>query len=89
MQVVVMQLPDGSTCEYRLRTTKWGLRLVRSCASYDLVTLVRDAGWTIREVKTDIARRRLAEVFGTTPRSSGLQTFNGKNGSSGQQSVSA
>ena len=68
--MVVMQLPDGSTCEYGLRATKWGLRLVRSCVSYDLLTLVRDAGWTIRDVKTDIARRRLAQVFGITPRSS-------------------
>jgi hypothetical protein len=88
MPVVVMQLPDGSTCEYRLRATKWGLRLVRSCASYDLLTLVRDAGWTIREVKTEIARRHLAQVFQTLPHPSGLHASNG-NGSSGGESATA
>jgi hypothetical protein len=84
-----MQLPDGSTCEYRLQATKWGLRLVRSCASYDLLTLVRDAGWTIREVKTDIARRRLAQVLGTNAGSSERHASSGKNGGSGRESVSA
>ena len=87
--MVVMQLPDGSTCEYQLRATKWGLRLVRSCVSYDLLTLVREAGWTIRDVKTDIARRRLAQVFGVSPRSSGFHISDGKNASSGRKSVSA
>ena len=62
--MLVMQLPDGTTGEYRLRSTARGLRLVRSCASYDLLTLVCEAGWIIREVKTDIARTRLMRAFG-------------------------
>jgi hypothetical protein len=61
--MLVMRLPDGTTCDYRLRSTKVGLRLERSYASYDLVTMVRNAGWTIQEVKTDIARRRLMRAF--------------------------
>ena len=59
VHMVVMQLPDGTTGEYRLRSTPRGLRLERSCASYDLLTLICEAGWVIREVKTDIARTRL------------------------------
>jgi hypothetical protein len=63
--MVVMQTPDGSTCEYRLRPSKSGLRLARSCVSYDLISFVRDAGWRIKHVKTAIARKRLARAFGT------------------------
>jgi len=62
--MIVMELPDGTTCEYRLRATKRGLRLERSCASYDLLTMVRDAGWAIREVKTEMAHSRLLRAFG-------------------------
>ena len=62
--MLVMRLPDGTRCEYRLRSTKGGLRLAGSCASYDLLAMVRDAGWTIQEVKTDIARKRLMRAFG-------------------------
>jgi hypothetical protein len=64
--MLVMRLPDGTKCEYRLQSTNRGLRLVTSCASYDVVTMVRDAGWTIDEVKTDIARKRLRRAFGPT-----------------------
>jgi hypothetical protein len=42
--MVVRQIPDGATCEYSLRPSKSGLRLERSCASYDLITMIRDAG---------------------------------------------
>ena len=63
--MVVMRLPDGTTCEYRLQQTNNGLRLVRSCASYDLLTLVRDAGWRIETVKPHLARQYLALAFGT------------------------
>ena len=66
--MLVMQVPDGTTCEYRLRAAKRGLRLERSCASYDLLTLVRDAGWVIRDVKTTIAHRRLMRAFGPNAR---------------------
>jgi hypothetical protein len=62
--MLLMQLPDGTTCECQLRSTKWGLRLVRRCASFDLLAMVRDGGWVIREVKTDAARRHLARAFG-------------------------
>jgi hypothetical protein len=40
--MVVMHIPNGPTAEYRLVGSKSGLRLVR--ASYDLLTMVRDAG---------------------------------------------
>ena len=62
--MVVMRLPDGTTCEYLLRKSKDGLRLVRPCASYDLLTLVRDAGWSIQEVKTNLERKLLSKTFG-------------------------
>jgi hypothetical protein len=67
--MVVMHIPNGPTAEYRLVGSKSGLRLVRSCASYDLLTMVRDAGWRIVEVKTDLAWRRLRRAFG--PRAAG------------------
>jgi len=63
--MVVMRLPDGTTCEYRLLQTKSGLRLLRPCASYDLLTLVRDAGWRIETAKTHLERKYLALAFGT------------------------
>ena len=65
--MVVMRLPDGTTCECLLRNTKYGLRLVRPCASYDLLTLVREAGWRIQAVKTSLDRKRLARAFGRSP----------------------
>ena len=55
--MVAIHIPDGSTAEYRLRASRSGLRLVRSCVSYDLITMVRDAGWRIVEVKTDLVSR--------------------------------
>ena len=72
--MLVMQLPDGTTGEYRLRSTPRGLRLDRSCASYDLLTLVCEAGWIIREVKTDIARTRLMRAFGPRARRPGRRS---------------
>jgi hypothetical protein len=68
--MLLMELPDGTTCEYRLRAAKHGLRLERSYASYDLLTMVRDAGWVIRDVKTKIAHRRLMRAFGPNARHS-------------------
>jgi hypothetical protein len=64
--MVVMKLPDGTTCEYLLQKTEDGLRLVRPYASYDLLTAVREAGWRIQEVKTDLERKRLVRAFGNT-----------------------
>ena len=62
--MVVMQTADGTTCRYSLRPSKFGLRLVRACVSYDLNTVIRDGGWRILEVKTEIARKRLLRAFG-------------------------
>jgi hypothetical protein len=62
--VVVMRLPNGTTCECLLRNTKYGLRLVRPCASYDLLALVREGGWRVEAVETDLERKRLARAFG-------------------------
>ena len=64
--MVVMRLPNGTTCECLLRKTKYGLRLVRPCASYDLLALVREAGWRIEVVETDLERKRLARAFGSS-----------------------
>ena len=50
---LVMRFPDGTTGEYRLRSTRFGLRLVRRRASYDLLTMWRDAGWRIQDMKTE------------------------------------
>jgi hypothetical protein len=50
--MVLVLLPDGTTCECRLQQTEHGLRLVRACASYDLHTMLQEAGWRILEVKT-------------------------------------
>jgi hypothetical protein len=50
---LVMQLPDGTTREYRLRATRFGLRLVGRGASYDLLTMWRDGGWRIQDLRTE------------------------------------
>jgi hypothetical protein len=64
--MVVMRLPNGTTCECLLRNGKDGLRLVRRYASYDLLALVREAGWRIEAVETDLERKRLARAFGSS-----------------------
>jgi hypothetical protein len=74
--MLVMQLPDGTKCEYRLRSVDRSLRLLGACASYDLVTMVRDSGWIIHEVKSDIARKRLRRAFGPTASRSTFVTAN-------------
>ena len=61
--MVIMQLPNGTTCECALRLTKYGLRLVRLYASYDLLVAVNEMGWRIKDVKTELARKRLKRQF--------------------------
>ena len=57
--MVVIRTPDGATAEYRLRRTQTGLRLELRCASYDLVTMVLEAGWQIVGTRTHVAERLL------------------------------
>jgi len=61
--MLVMQMPDGSRREYRLRLTKYGLRIVASYASYDLRTMLDEAGWRIADVTTVAARVKLRRAF--------------------------
>jgi hypothetical protein len=49
----------GRLCEFRLMNTPAGTRLVRRFASYDLVGMIRDAGWRIHAVESDTERRLL------------------------------
>ena len=57
--MVIIQTPNGTTAEYRLRPSKSGLRLEGRCASLDLRTMVVEEGWRIQAVKTARARKRL------------------------------
>src|SRR5262245_37387720 len=57
--MVVIRTPNGATAEYRLCRAPEGLRLVQPCASYDLTTMIVDAGWRIVEIKTFAAGRLL------------------------------
>jgi hypothetical protein len=60
--MVVMQLPDGSTAEYALNESDRALRLVSSCASFDLMTALTEWGWRIRDATTDRERQQLAAL---------------------------
>ena len=62
--MVVMQMPDGTTRKYDLRASESGLRLVRACASYDLLAMLHDAGWRIHAVTGEADRMRLIREFG-------------------------
>jgi hypothetical protein len=57
-RMVIIQTSNGMTGEYRLQPSDRGLRLGR-CVSFDLRTMVMDAGWCIQAVKTARARKRL------------------------------
>jgi hypothetical protein len=57
--MVIIRTPDGATVEYRLRRAERRLRAELRCTSYDLATMVQDAGWQIVGVRTFIARRLL------------------------------
>jgi hypothetical protein len=57
--MVVIRMPDGSNQDYHLRRTSQGLRLVRPCASYELVVMMAGAGWEIAGVRTQAAKRLL------------------------------
>jgi hypothetical protein len=57
--MVIIQTPNGTTGEYRLRPSESGLRLEGRCASLDLRTMLVEAGWRIQAVKTARARKRL------------------------------
>jgi hypothetical protein len=50
--------PANTVCVRRSTGCGWS-----DPASYDLLTMVRDAGWVIRDVKTKIAHRRLMRAF--------------------------
>jgi hypothetical protein len=60
--MVVMEAPDGSTREYQLHSGPLGLRLVGTCASYDLATMMREVGWQIVGVRSEAARHLLAKA---------------------------
>jgi hypothetical protein len=61
--MILMQTPDGRVCEYRLQNTPYGLRLERSqCASYDLLTMVKEGGW--RVFRADPCDRHLLQRAG-------------------------
>jgi hypothetical protein len=62
--MVVMQMPDGTTHKYDLRASDSGLRLVRTCASYDLLAMLREAGWRIQAVTCEADRVQLIRAFG-------------------------
>jgi hypothetical protein len=57
--MVIMELPDGTTCEYALDDSDPALRLVSRCASFDLMTALTELGWRIRDVTTDRERARV------------------------------
>jgi hypothetical protein len=61
--MVVVQMPDGPMREYRLRQTRFGLRLERRFTSYDFITAIRDAGWRIVDINTDVARKCLKRAL--------------------------
>jgi hypothetical protein len=58
--MVIMDLPDGTTCEYALDDSDPALRLVSRCASFDLMTALTESGWRIRDITTDRERERVA-----------------------------
>jgi hypothetical protein len=62
--MVVMQMPDGTTRRYDLRASESGLRLVRPYASYDLLAMLRDAGWRIHAVTCEADLFQLIRAFG-------------------------
>jgi hypothetical protein len=57
--MVIMELPDGTTCEYALDDSDPALRLVSRCASFDLMTALTEMGWRIRDITTDRERDRV------------------------------
>jgi hypothetical protein len=65
--MVVIRTPDGATVEYRLRRTGRCLRAELQCTSYDLATMIQDAGWQIVGVRTFVARRLLLHAGLLTP----------------------
>ena len=71
--MVIMQLPDGTTAEYLLDDTDHELRLVSvsRSVSYDLITALREAGWRIRDITTDLERERLRRLLTPARRRAG------------------
>jgi len=63
--MVVMQLPDGSTAEFLLDDTDHELRLVSASryVSYDLVTVLTEADWRIRDITTELECERLRRLL--------------------------
>ena len=68
--MVVMQLPDGTTAEYLLDDTDHELRLVSASrgVSYDLITVLTEAGWRIRDITTGLECERLRRLLTPAPR---------------------
>jgi hypothetical protein len=66
--MVVMQLPDGTTAEYQLDDSDCELRLVSASrgASYDLITVLTEAGWRIRDITTELEGERLRRLLTPT-----------------------
>ena len=60
--MVVIETSPGSTQEYQLHSEPQGLRLVGRYASYDLATMMRDAGWQIVGVRSEAAERLLEKA---------------------------
>jgi hypothetical protein len=63
--MVVMQLPDGTTAEFRLDAADDELRLVSAsrCVSYDLIAVLTEAGWRIRDITTNLECERLRRLL--------------------------
>jgi hypothetical protein len=57
--MLIMELPDGTTCDYVLDDSDTALRLVSRYASYDLRTALTELGWRIRDITTDRERERV------------------------------
>jgi hypothetical protein len=57
--MVIMELPDGTTCEYALDDSDHALRLASRYASFDLRTVLTEWGWRIRAITTDRERERV------------------------------
>jgi hypothetical protein len=55
-------MPDGHRQDYRLRASRDGLRVQGLCASYDLLAMVRDAGWRVVGARSHAAKRLLKKA---------------------------
>jgi len=65
--MVIMQLPDGSSAEFLLDDDDDELRLVSPSryVSYDLVTVLTEANWRVRDITTRQECERLRRLLTT------------------------